>query len=374
MSRFHGGGYNQGGLKAKLTPKTATDFYEHIIDKEAGGYALYKGYCKSTIDIIAYGGSISTSGRFNYRNYNKDYVQFNNFFWTKGGKIKGGFKTEYDNNLSIDDGSAIRTIKGTLIESVICTPTSIEYPYFNRYSTVGEDALWCKDDNIATNTLHTINPEYRAVFQSSTNSGAGFPASGTEDATALRGNFSLGRRNSTAGNDYMMPFLGFTPSTKNFNKIYVKDYDDIIDDLISKSGAHYATDSDNKKHLLSTNGLVLVKAAKGEVINMPLKFDKIGNEYKNIDIWLKASAFKSNENVKTTTDADIIKAENVSNMIASAYSNAITCDCIKGNGEGELKFTMPKDGYVFMKWSVSGNEAAGGGTFHPQTLKVQLVD
>ena len=35
---------------------------------------------------------------------------------------------------------------------------------------------------------------------------------------------------------------------------------------------------------------------------------------------------------------------------------------------------MPKDGYVFMKWSMAGNEAAGGGVFHPQDIKVQLVD
>ena len=37
-----------------------------------------------------------------------------------------------------------------------------------------------------------------------------------------------------------------------------------------------------------------------------------------------------------------------------------------------IKFTMPKDGYVFMKWSLAGNEAKGGGTFHPQTILVEL--
>lgn len=92
---------------------------------------------------------------------------------------------------------------------------------------------------------------------------------------------------------------------------------------------------------------------------------------KNIDSSkIKLKAFKSDENVKTSTDTNIIKATNVTNMIPSAYTNAITCDCITGNGTGTLKFTMPIDGYVFMKWSVAGNEGNGGGVFHPQTMTV----
>ena len=134
-----------------------------------------------------------------------------------------------------------------------------------------------------------------------------------------------------------------------------------------------ATDSKGKKHLLVTNGLPILEAKAGDIVHMPLKFDKVNGEWKNIDIWLKASAFKLDENVKTTTETDIIKAENESNMMASAYSNAITLDAINGNGFGILKFKMPKDGYVFMKWSIAGNEAAGGRVFHPQTMKLELA-
>ena len=148
-------------------------------------------------------------------------------------------------------------------------------------------------------------------------------------------------------------------------------YDNYVDELVSKSAAGITT-VNNKKHLLSYNGFPLIYAKKGEVVHLPVKFDKIDGEWKNIDIWLKASAFKLDEDVLTTTSEDLITATNEANMKKSSYSTAIQLDATEGNGEGILKFTMPKDGYVFMKWSLAGNGAKGGGTFHPQTILVEL--
>ena len=63
-------------------------------------------------------------------------------------------------------------------------------------------------------------------------------------------------------------------------------------------------------------------------------------------------------------------------MQTSVYSNAVTLNASAGEteadkGRGIIKFTMPKDGYVFMKWSVAGNEGKGGGTYMPQTMTIQ---
>ena len=46
---------------------------------------------------------------------------------------------------------------------------------------------------------------------------------------------------------------------------------------------------------------------------------------------------------------------------AVAATNSIRIE----NGEGDLVFTMPKDGYIFIKWSLTSNSGAGRGRWLP---------
>ena len=365
-----------GALKLDIMQAGKTAFKEHIIEEynvSGARYGEYKGYCSSIITAEVYGGDTTTAGRWMGSEMARSTVILDRCYWTEGGVPAGKFMispaTQDGHWINIDGGACIRETEEVFTENVILTGTSLNFPYFNLNKTSGTNALWCKDANYDSNNLHTKNPSKDNVMGTVKVTGYYFVPSGSSynqnsfDKTVTRLNWqaSSGRA--------CKPFLGFTDKVTDWNQIYTTTADDLVDDLVSKANAHTVTIG-TQKHLLITNGMPLLKADQGAVVTVPLKFAKIGNEYKNIDIWLKASAFKADENVKTTTDADIIKAENVEKMIPSAYSNAITLDAISGNGEGTLKFTMPKDGYVFMKWSVAGNEAAGGGTFYPQTMTV----
>ena len=365
-----------GALKLDIMQAGRTAFKEHLIEEynvSGTRYGEYKGYCSSIITTEAYGGDTTTKGSWMGGVMASNPVVLERCYWIEGGVPAGKFMisptTEQGHWINIDGGACIRETDEVLTENVILTGTSLNFPYFNLNKTSGSNALWCKDANYDSNNLHTKNPSKDNVMGTVKVTGYYFTVNGSgyntnnfdKTVTTISWEASSGRA--------CKPFLGFTDKVTDWNQIYTTTVDDLVDDMVSKANAHTVTIG-AKKHLLITNGMPLLKADKDSVVTVPLKFAKIGNEYKNIDIWLKASAFKADENVKTTTEADIIKAENVENMIASAYSNAITLDAITGNGEGVLKFTMPKDGYVFMKWSVAGNEAAGGGTFYPQTLTV----
>ena len=373
----------QGALKLTCTGTSQTLFYEHLIDEYniSGNYVgEYRGYNKSYISCEAYGGDTSSSGAFTGYFMKGGGIKLEKCYWTTGGAVKGIFmvspvRIEREGHWSnVDGGACIREINETMTSNVILAGQSWRFPYFNLYKTSGTNALWCQDSEYGSNNLHTKNPSLGKVFSTVSASGYYYLSDG---GTKKKYDFSESASNmtwnaSSTGRVACKPFLGFTTNVTNWNQIYTRSADDIIDDLESVAGADTVT-VNSKKHLMITNGWPIIKAEKGAVITMPVKFGKIGSSYKNIDIWLKASAFKKNEDVKTTTDKDIIKAENVDKMKASTFSNAITLDAVNGKGEGVLKFTMPKDGYVFMKWSVAGNNAYGGGVFYPQAMTV-VVD
>ena len=371
-----------GGYILNMNASDAIPFKEHIIypyrDANSTWVGEYIGYCKTKQYCVGYGGDIQAS-EFKYTTT----AYINNFYWNWGSEPKGHFNSDPSasgsyNNVNIQGGSCSRTVDETLFNCVICTPVNgISFPYFNIYDTSGASAQWCYDPNMDSNGLHSKITKPINCFASW--SGNMYTPNGAS-GTFLNGTLRNGWDGSNTGTSFIRgsdciskckPFLGFHKEVVDWKNIYMTAYDNYVDELVSKSAAGITT-VNNKKHLLSYNGFPLIYAKKGEVVHLPVKFDKIDGEWKNIDIWLKASAFKLDEDVLTTTSEDLITATNEANMKKSSYSTAIQLDATEGNGEGILKFTMPKDGYVFMKWSLAGNGAKGGGTFHPQTILVEL--
>ena len=369
----------RGGHSISLIGKAAQPFKEHLIDNPRNGYYKYNGYVKSEIDALVYGGAVTTSGPYYYDKYNTKDCLLGRMYWTTMSSPIAYFMSADINHNYINGGSCIRTIKETYIDTLICTPTSIDFPYFNNSNTTGANALWCYDANITTNNLHTLRPKLSEVFQQ-------LSIYGKSNDKTVNGAFAMvdnpwDTGDMSASKVMCKPFLGFNMYCKKFEDLYVDTYSLYASDIKSKSGAATVKDEYNNDQLLIINGFPLVKASKDEVIYLPIKFDKVDGEWKNIDIWLKASAFGANEDVKSTTEADIIKpnVNDGTNLQTSVYSNAVTLNANAGTtedtkGTGMIKFKMPKDGYVFMKWSVAGNEAKGGGTFHPQDMKVELVE
>ena len=389
LARWYNGSTElRGGHRVTLTPKSATSFNEHIITNvdSVNKVAQYIQYAKTKQEGVIFAGNTTTTGDYVKANYDNTSITLAAFYWTPGGVPVGGFRTggtgDGANINTWASGAVTRDVEEIYIDSVIVTPTSVEFPYFNLQSTAGANALWCQDPNLSTNNKHTDKPRFDRLWSQWALSGTCATNVGTGTVN-FNGSFKLdvSRYEGGSGKVTTLPFLGFTNVITDWNQLYVDTFDSYVDDLISKGKAEYVTDSNNKKHLTIINGFPLVKAEKDEVIYLPIKFDKVDGEWKNIDIWLKASAFKPNEDVKSTTEEDIIKpnVNDGTNLQTSVYSNAVTLNANAGEtadtkGTGMIKFKMPKDGYVFMKWSVAGNEAKGGGVFHPQDMKVELVE
>ena len=396
-SRWNPNAAGGGSIITTGQQTSGAKFTEHILKKvvtvSSTKYGEYLGYCKSDVDAVVYGGSIGTGDMSVMLNTNSAYV--NCFKWYTGDIPKGHFwicrdrgetgSGDYWWNCNIDNGAVTRTIDDELLNDVICTPTSIDFPYFNLNDTAKSNALWCKDANVESNGLHALisNVGNMASF-----SGKIRKTDNTEVTKPVaNGSYNNGwsvditaSNKRVSGNQLVRtkPFLGFTADVKDWNKVYTKAYDSYISDFEAKSAGVETITENSTKHYLITNGLPMLYAEKDDLVTIPIKFDKIGSAYKNIDIWLKASAFKASEDVKTSQEADIIKpnVNDCTNMQVSVYSNALTLDANAGTsestkGQGIIKFKMPKSGYVFMKWAVAGNEGKGGGTYYPQKMTIQ---
>ena len=384
-----------GAVITTMKMTNGSDFTEHIVRNvstiSGSKYAEYYGYCQSAVDAVLYGMSYGVGDMAVMCNSNTAYI--NNFRWMAGGIPKGHFylcrynyvDSDYWWNCSISNGSVTRTINDELLSDVICTGTSVEFPYFNLYDTAKSNALWCLDEKMDENGLHTLITKVDGL--KSDWSGTTRTSSNVQTTKPLSvGNVNNGWMDSITGSTRRSgtnvvrtkPFLGFTKDITDWKQLYTKAYDSYMEDFEKKNANVASVTVKGEKHYMITNGVAMLYAEKGNVVSIPVKFEKINGAWKNIDIWLKASAFKATEDVKTSQDADIIKPvlSECTNMQTSVYSNAVTLNASAGEteadkGQGIIKFTMPKNGYVFMKWSVAGNEGKGGGTYMPQTMTIQ---
>ena len=347
-------GAKSSNIMIKLINNQSQDYYfEHRVKNtfvvDSITYGIYSGYYKSKYSFICYASQLWGNGATDdFKGGSIQDAVFGNVGVTFKYMLGGAHKFTFNCN----QGLIARDVTEQQLRELIVCPTN------------DPKQLFVHDEIIKNNGNY--NPDKNIVPSNSVNLSTVFKDNGSKGCyNTVESSFAP----TLTGTVENAPFYGFDQNLKNYSYLLSDSYTSIIDELINKSGAQTITKGTNK-YLRVTNGLPLLKCNAGDEVTVPLKFDKINGEYKNIDIWLKCKAFKSDENVKTSTDTNIIKATNVTNMIPSAYTNAITCDCITGNGTGTLKFTMPIDGYVFMKWSVAGNEGNGGGVFYPQTMTV----
>lgn len=83
----------------------------------------------------------------------------------------------------------------------------------------------------------------------------------------------------------------------------------------------------------------------------------------------KVGSFSNDEEVTDANAKDRIEIKDIKgqNITTSTRANAVR---LKG-GKGTVEFQMPKNGYIFFKWSLASSTTLGGGTFYPEkTVKV----
>ena len=162
------------------------------------------------------------------------------------------------------------------------------------------------------------------------------------------------------------PYLGFVLQLDNYNKLWTNKYDGYITDM-KKYDTNLWTikDTKNVEHLAIGAGFPLFFAKTTNIVTFPIEFE---DKTKNYDVWLKVGSFRSN--VEVTSDTNCIAPNTITGGNTSTKTNAT----LVKNGKATLKFEMPKDGYIFMKWSLSSSMAGGGGLLLPPeyaTLELQ---
>ena len=336
---------------------------EHLISSNTytysgKSYALYKGYQKSDYTYTTYGNSMGVGSPSPYKNY----VTFMNFKWKEASY---GFEgnSSYDspssptsrNNIYASQGLIQRTHDSYVFEDLIVTPeTDVTTKTFTSERITPGFMNKRFNDGL---DVHTKNVALSSVLKSS---------SVKANYLGTDYNPSFGASGNIQNTTFAYPFYGFVSNILSYNQLLTDKFAS-YKTLLSTKGKSTFIGNDK---IRVTDGFPMFEVKQGDKVYIPLEFDKIDNEYKNIDIWVKISAFGADENVKTSTSADIIKPTNVENMIPSAYSNAITLDAINGSGKGQMMVEVPRDGVIYLKWSVAGNEGKGGGLFRPKDCKI----
>ena len=142
-------------------------------------------------------------------------------------------------------------------------------------------------------------------------------------------------------------------------------YDTYIEDMEKcDSSVNILKDKDEKKHLSINAGLPICKLNINYSIDIPLKFSDNKDHY----VWIKTSTFSPTidpqNDLNCITNFDKIMNNGV---IDNTLLNT-SLRCVKVPAGRTVTVTtkkMNKNCYIFLKWSLTNNSCAGGGTFMP---------
>ena len=164
------------------------------------------------------------------------------------------------------------------------------------------------------------------------------------------------------------PYVGFVQTIDEWKKLCTKAYDGAIEDMIEiHPDLNYITTKSGDKHLSVAAGYPFIYAKKDQKITIPIDFKD--DTKPDFDLWFKVGSFSNDEEVTDANPKDRIKIKDIKgqNITTSTRANAVR---LKG-GKGTVEFQMPKNGYIFFKWSLASSTTLGGGTFYPEkTVKV----
>lgn len=172
------------------------------------------------------------------------------------------------------------------------------------------------------------------------------------------------------------------------SKMWTSTFDNYIESITDLDGYCTIITSGGKKHLALTAGIPLFAAEKDVEVELELEFEqKEMSTYEKVSgskdhiVWLKVGSFKNDKNPNDDEGLIVAKSCSATNIAkltsdqsASSYSSR---GIVIPNGSKEkLKFIMPKDGYLFVKWSTNDADWEKGGGFLklPKTAKITVED
>ena len=256
--------------------------------------------------------------------------------------------------------------------SIICTPASAGCTRFNDFDNFMD---WCNDTTNSSG--HTVMTKASELWSSGTSKKQISVTNGTRKMTYYYTELDFDsntQKRQTQNYKYYKPYFGFCTLVTNYNQLWTSAYDSYVDSLIeSDSTTEYYTDKDNTKHLWLAAGVPLVEAKVTNKITITCEFADESDH----DVWFKIGAFK--KGVEANNDAvidpkDIYEGGISSKKTATVGSQSKSVK-VKSGEKAKFTFEMPKKGFVFCKWSLSGNSGAGGGTFlPPKTIVITAAD
>ena len=165
--------------------------------------------------------------------------------------------------------------------------------------------------------------------------------------------------------NYYRPFFGFVSAINNWNQLATTKYDAIVENLkIYNTSLTTYKDARNVEHLFIQTGAPIVEVKKDDIIKIEIMFEDDAKDY---DVWFSLNGWNAGEAVDT--GVNVINRDNITRNFSgseSCYNGSYGSKSAKiRNGRGTLYVKAEGKGYLFMKWSLSGNSGAGGGTWMP---------
>ncbi|MBR1453897.1 MAG: hypothetical protein IJ593_04560 [Lachnospiraceae bacterium] len=221
--------------------------------------------------------------------------------------------------------------------------------------------VWYPDKNASWNTLHSY------IYAQAWTNNPDDVTTGSDAVQLLPGIFGYGSVRKTGLTNptaYCYPYIGFINVVNDWNDLWLSKYDGYIVDMKKYDSAlNTHLDSSGSEHLSIGAGLPICFAMSGDKIKIPLQLLDTGSH----DVWIKVGSFS--KTVAPQSDDDCITDfESLNNCVLNPSNKSIT---VASGVTGVVQFEMKKSGYVFLKWSLSGNGNKGGGLFMPpETVEV----
>ena len=196
--------------------------------------------------------------------------------------------------------------------------------------------------------------------------GLGFDSNVASDTTYWK-KLTFTRNNHHEYSDakrYQNPYVGFTYNyINNFDQLWTDVFDSYVADMEEcDANVNVLKDKENKKHLALTAGLPICKVERESKIKIPLEFTDNKDHY----VWIKTKSFSKSvspqDDTECLTSFEKVTKDGVEDQ--SLVNTSLRCVKVPAGKTVTVDLNeMGENSYIFLKWSLTNNSCAGGGTF-----------
>ena len=247
--------------------------------------------------------------------------------------------------------------------SIILTPASATFKRFVDYDYYKD---WSNDtDTTGHTTISSASQIWNSVIYEISQLNLGESGFATFNENPMSSVWDAGNYGSQPAIQEVFPFFGFVSALTNWNQIANKNWDSVakvLDNNYDSSGRVYV-DSKNTKHMLICAGAPVCEVKNGNIVCIDVVFDDKDKDY---DVWFCVNGWKRNAAIENDSVLPRSHVYLDKELKTKASSGSYGSKSVKvPNGEKTFYVDIPEEGVLFVKWSYSGNSAAGGGKYLP---------